>query len=303
MSKRYCSRLLQEMAYKKTVEQHSEGSDQVWSSNQTTLSDTLSSYLSFHIMSLYLISPLLAHRSDRASNEQYREGQHWWSSKSLRLPQPHESSRNFDLQVFAVPSNRLCVVSDIGLAEARLQLFFSESRIKPDICYQHRFSNHQTIPIGRWRQKVDMLEEAKDHNVILRARLLRKRNYARLAWVLSALGIYLDMVDHHVNPPHSSQGLAKMEKKFSAPVFITHGHANRDPILKVEREMDHTTRYLRPCRISATPTAHHFGHFEVSLRITSIMQLHGLRPTKHRAGFFFLLLLFSLPTSILVIIG
>lgn len=129
---------------------------------------------------------------------------------------------------------------------------------------------HQTIPIWRWRQLADMQKEAKDHNVILRARRLRKRNYARLAWVLSALGIW-DMVNHHVNPPHSSQGLAKMEKKFSAPVFITHGHANRDPILKVEREMDHTTRYLRPCRISATPTAHHFGHFEVSLRITSIM--------------------------------
>lgn len=57
-----------------------------------------------------------------------------------------------------------------------------------------------------------MLEKANDHNDILRARLLRKRNYARLAWVLSALGIW-DMVDHHVNPPHSSQGLAKMEKK------------------------------------------------------------------------------------------
>ncbi|PTB55034.1 hypothetical protein M431DRAFT_436443 [Trichoderma harzianum CBS 226.95] len=135
---------------------------------------------------------------------------------------------------------------------------------------------HQTIPIWRWRQKVDMLEEANDHNAILRARLLRKRNYARLAWVLSALGIW-DMVNHHVNPPHSSQGLAKMEKKFSAPVFITNGHANRDPILKVEREMDHTTRYLRPCRISATPTAHHFGHFEVSLRITSIVT----RPTPY----------------------
>lgn len=82
---------------------------------------------------------------------------------------------------------------------------------------------HQTIPIWRWRQTADMLEKAKkkDHNGILRARLLRKRNHARLTWVLSALGIW-DMVNHHVNPPHSSQGLAKIKKKRSRHQYLLH---------------------------------------------------------------------------------
>ncbi|KAL7962018.1 hypothetical protein V8C34DRAFT_271849 [Trichoderma compactum] len=88
-----------EMAYRKTVEQHSQGSGQVQSSNHTTFKRHFGCFFTLSHRESVSNFTLLVRRSGRASNEQCREGRHWQSSKSPRLPQPHESPRSFDLQV------------------------------------------------------------------------------------------------------------------------------------------------------------------------------------------------------------